>query len=669
VQRARRATGGKTSKTLAPVILLFIASLTLLTVLPGSASAQAPPGDDSGAPPSDAPPDSGGSPPVDGSSDGPSSSGSSDSGGDGTQAPASGGESSDAPTASGSSGSYSGTDSAPVTESSGTTTTATAAPNGGEERGDRTTSRAGTGRSSKLGRPDNGSSGKIDGDLKDLVKGGDELKKEPDEEKPHRARDTTPATREVSAGAFALTGASMAVPIVSGGVLIIGGLLLMSLASRRRDGDLALETSSGFLGYSIPLKRTLLMLVAIAVGSSLWIVPAFAPPAKAQAIDLDNDGIPDDEETETDPHDPDTDDDGISDGPNDADGPLPLFEAGPDNCPLTHNPSQRDTDADEAGNACDPDDDNDGLLDASEKNTSPRDPDSDNDLISDGPADPDASGPITAGPDNCPLDDNADQLDSDADGTGDACEPLDFAPPDPVTMRNLPPFILEEAFYPEDQAPGFRPFQVLFDVKWLPTTDADTGVNDYTLYYKKSSFLETDFSPMEPLGSEFRTKHTKRDFVGSQGNSLCFSVAARDHANNFSLLEDKECTALPIDDTTMNRVGSWKIKDNADAYLDDQSVSKKKGSYLWIPIERVRRFALVVTKCGRCGTVEVKRWTGSKYVRLGKGKYSLKSSNGTKKSVVIEVADLDKSVGGDLVVEVTSRRKPVRIEGIGASKR
>jgi hypothetical protein len=63
-----------------------------------------------------------------------------------------------------------------------------------------------------------------------------------------------------------------------------------------------------------------------------------------------------------------------------------------DNCPLVYNPDQDDTDGDTIGDACDPDDDNDTVADAS---------------------------------DNCPLSANADQTDTDGDVLGDACDPDD----------------------------------------------------------------------------------------------------------------------------------------------------------------------------------------------------------------------------------------------------
>jgi hypothetical protein len=85
--------------------------------------------------------------------------------------------------------------------------------------------------------------------------------------------------------------------------------------------------------------------------------------------------------------------------PSDVDGDLIKNEV--DNCPTTANGAQVNTDAapgspvpgDQFGDACDADDDNDGVLDAS--------------------------------PDNCRVVYNPDQLDTDHDGHGDVCPPID----------------------------------------------------------------------------------------------------------------------------------------------------------------------------------------------------------------------------------------------------
>jgi CSLREA domain-containing protein len=102
----------------------------------------------------------------------------------------------------------------------------------------------------------------------------------------------------------------------------------------------------------------------------------------------------------------------------------------PDNCPVTHNPGQENTDGDSRGNACDncpslsspdqTDTDGDGL-------GNPCDPDDDNDGVADGS-------------DNCPLTPNSSQTDTDSDGLGDACDPDDDNDGVPDATDNCPLF-------------------------------------------------------------------------------------------------------------------------------------------------------------------------------------------------------------------------------------
>jgi hypothetical protein len=142
--------------------------------------------------------------------------------------------------------------------------------------------------------------------------------------------------------------------------------------------------------------------------------------------DDDDDGLADSDEfaAGTDHHDPDTDGDGISDGAADGGAsPGAPVTAGPDNCPLTSNADQADADGDGLGDICDPDDDNDGVPDASDQCPGvPDDGDTDGDGVPDC-ADPDDDSdgvPDTA--DNCRAAANPSQADLDGDGAGDACD-------------------------------------------------------------------------------------------------------------------------------------------------------------------------------------------------------------------------------------------------------
>jgi hypothetical protein len=124
----------------------------------------------------------------------------------------------------------------------------------------------------------------------------------------------------------------------------------------------------------------------------------------ASGIDSDNDSVFDEVDNCTD-----TDGDGYG-NPGFVNNNCPI-----DNCPFYSNPDQMNSDNDSYGNVCDDDDDNDGIPDDGDGSGIEGDnPCSDNDTdVCD---------------DNCPFYSNPDQLDSDNDSYGDAC---DRCPEDP----------------------------------------------------------------------------------------------------------------------------------------------------------------------------------------------------------------------------------------------
>jgi hypothetical protein len=128
-------------------------------------------------------------------------------------------------------------------------------------------------------------------------------------------------------------------------------------------------------------------------------------PGCEPGLDTDGDGFDNDVECYlgTDSANPDTDADGVSDGPSDPDDGGPIV-SGPDNCPLDHNPDQQNPDGDGWGDACD----------------------------------------------NCPYVPSVAQENHDDDGAGDACDPDDDndLTPDNQEMRDG-----TDPFDPDDKLP------------------------------------------------------------------------------------------------------------------------------------------------------------------------------------------------------------------------
>jgi serine protease len=176
-----------------------------------------------------------------------------------------------------------------------------------------------------------------------------------------------------------LSGTSMAAPHVAGAAALL-------VAARAAHGTSPAEVRAALEATAVRAPGL------TGIGAGLVDVGAALVELTGACglADLDGDG-------EGDACDPDDDGDGAADAS--------------DTCPLVANADQADADGDGLGDACD-DSDGDGAADALDE--CPLDPA--NDADADG---------FCADLDDCPLTPNADQLDTDVDGAGDACDPDD----------------------------------------------------------------------------------------------------------------------------------------------------------------------------------------------------------------------------------------------------
>lgn len=150
---------------------------------------------------------------------------------------------------------------------------------------------------------------------------------------------------------------------------------------------------------------------------------SYPAPDWMNVADDDGDGVINKDDNcpnTSNPDQKDLDGDGIGDAcDSDLDGDG--VPNGEDNCPRAPNPDQRDLDDDGQADACDPDRDSDDVPDEADicpnlKNPAQR---------TSGPGDSckDSDGDLWADvADNCPETPNPDQVDSDGDGEGDACD-------------------------------------------------------------------------------------------------------------------------------------------------------------------------------------------------------------------------------------------------------
>lgn len=150
---------------------------------------------------------------------------------------------------------------------------------------------------------------------------------------------------------------------------------------------------------------------------------------------------------------------------------------------------------------------------------------------------------------------------------------------------------------------------------------------------------------------------TSTEVPVSPGTTYCFQVRPSDNAGNSSSSQTR-CTTVPLDDRKLVGKG-WTRADGGGHFLDTVSRTSTKGKTLVRKGVNARRLALVVNKTKKSGKVEVT------FQGKSLGTFSLK---GKGKRKVIDVATFPKVRKGAVKITVTSKGKPVAIDGLVVAK-
>lgn len=153
------------------------------------------------------------------------------------------------------------------------------------------------------------------------------------------------------------------------------------------------------------------------------------------------------------------------------------------------------------------------------------------------------------------------------------------------------------------------------------------------------------------------TAATNATFGGAAGSTYCFSVRAHDSVGSASAWTVETCTAIPLDDRSLSRSGSWGAGTGAAYYKGTYLRSASAGAQLVRTGVVAKRIAIVATTCPTCGTVSV--YWGSTLLRT----ISLHSAS-TIDRQLLTAGTFGSVRTGTLTIRIYSSGKQVLIDGL-----
>lgn len=150
-------------------------------------------------------------------------------------------------------------------------------------------------------------------------------------------------------------------------------------------------------------------------------------------------------------------------------------------------------------------------------------------------------------------------------------------------------------------------------------------------------------------------------FPGSAGSTYCLSVLARDTLDAPSAWTAETCTAVPLDERSLNRSRGWTAGTGSAYYRSTYLRSSTYGAKLTRTGVVARQIALVATTCRTCGKVRV--YWGTTLLRT----ISLYSAT-TVNRKLLTVTTFTSTRTGTLSIKVYSSGRKVIIDGLAVRR-
>lgn len=220
---------------------------------------------------------------------------------------------------------------------------------------------------------------------------------------------------------------------------------------------------------------------------------------------------------------------------------------------------------------------------------------------------------------------------------------------------HLGPFSIDATAPGDVNVAALSPFQTVrsFNVEWTGTDPAAS----FDVRYRHAA-LGGRFEPAVAWKSAETA--TGASLNALPGSTYCLSARAVDSAGNQGSFGREMCTAIPANLSVLFRKGSWVRKYRRGHYLGSYLTGKRRGDSLSVRVS-AKRLALVATMCPRCGVVDV--YVGKRRLR----RISLDAKSTSKKQL-IHVASFAGVRTGNVRITIVSDKKPVLVEGLGASR-